>query len=488
VIALNSPPTSGSIGYKARMLRLRAPTLVALLALGACGFEAPQPARTPPPAPPQPPLSTLSATLTVPASEILILLNDRTKSQLAKVQDQAVGCLITKCNLNLVAVRTGQITGEATGSGMHLRLPFDLKAKLDLKTKLLKTGGGARAQGLADTTTQLALKPDWRVESHTDGQVHLSDAQLDLGPVRMRVTQLWNRNEDHLSKPIFQAIDKRVAAAFKVKPAAEKLWRKVLQPIKVGKDPQSWLVLSPERLRLTPIHTVNNAVVVAMAADVRAHVVLGEKPASPQTPPPLPKPQPLQSASNGFAVSVPVALSYGDAVKLAVLHMKKHPLRAAGASVQIEKLRILPSGQDVVVAAHFCVGQKWDFTGLLDSCGDGYLRGVPKFDAATGKLHIDNVHYDIGTENLMLHVMKFLAGDELGKALQQTLVFDESKEIAKLENNIRAALAKPQGKGVAVTGQIKSFGTPSVRWTKDGFVALLTATGTVSASLSMKGK
>jgi hypothetical protein len=273
-----------------------------------------------------------------------------------------------------------------------------------------------------------------------------------------------------------------------VRPAADKLWRKVLQPLKVGKDPQSWLVLAPQQLRITPIHTVNNALVVAMAADVRARVVLGDKPPVPQNPPPLPKPQPLQSASNGFTLAVPVTLSYGDAVKLAMAQMKKHPLKAAGAKVEIDKLHILPSGQDVVVAAHFCVGQKWDFTGLLSSCGDGYLRGVPKFDAATGKLRIDNVHYDIGTENLMLRIMKFLAGDELAKALQEHLVFDESKEIAKLENNIRDTLAKPQGKGVLLAGQIKSFGEPTLHWTKDGFIALLTATGTVSASISMKGK
>lgn len=470
------------------MTRLAAPALVSLLALGACGFEAPQPARTAPPPAPQPPVSTISATLTVPASDILNLLNNKTKNQLAKIQGQQIGCLITKCDLNLVAVRTGLITGEATGSGMHLKLPFDLKAKMDVKAKLLKTGGSARAQGLSETVTQLTLKPDWRVESHTDGVVHLSDATIDLGLVRMRVTQLLNRNESHLKKPIFDAIDKRVASSFKVKAAADKLWKKILQPIKVGKDPQSWLVLAPEKLRLTPIHTVNNALVIAMAADVRARIVVGDKPPVPQNIPRLPPPQPLQSASNTFAVSVPVTLTYGNAVKLAMAHMKKHPLKAGGAKVEIDKLRILPSGQDVIVAAHFCVGQKWDFTGLLSSCGDGYLRGVPKFDVATGKLHIDNVHYDVGTENLMLRLMKYLAGDALGKALQEHLVFDESKDIAKLKSDIRDALAKPQGKGVVLTGQITSFTTPGLRWTNDGLIALLTASGTVSARLSMKGK
>jgi hypothetical protein len=87
----------------------------------------------------------------------------------------------------------------------------------------------------------------------------------------------------------------------------------------------------------------------------------------------------------------------------------------------------------------------------------------------------------------MLHLMRALAGNELGKALEQNLVFDESKQIAKLKSDIVAALAKPQGRGIALTGKIESFGEPKVSWTKDGFLALLTAKGTLAANLNMKG-
>jgi len=469
------------------MTRTCALTLVCLLALGACGFQAPEPKRTPPPAPPTPPLSTVSATLRIPAAEILTLLNEKTKSQLARIDDSPVNCFITKCQLNLIASRTGEITGEAVGSGMHLKLPFALKAQLDLKSKFLKTGGQARADGLADATVQLTLKPDWRVESQTQGDVHLSNAKLDLGPLKMSVTELWNHNQDHLSQPIFKALDKRVVGAIRVRSQAERLWRKVQQPIKIGKDPESWLLLSPQRLRVTPIRTEGNALVLAFAADVRAHVMVGQRPPDPKTIPKLPPAGPLDAGTNSFAVSMPLLLPYGEAARLATARLKKHPLRAGGSEIEIEKLQILPSGQDVVVAARFCVEQSWDFTHLLDACGEGFLRGVPKFDVKTSQLRIDNVHYDIRTRDLLLTILHAIAGDEFGKALQAHLVFDEGREIRKLEDNIRAALAKPQGRGVEITGRIDSFGGPTLGWTKDGFIALFTAKGTVSANLDVKG-
>lgn len=469
------------------MNRALLPALVSLLALGACGFQAPAPQRTPPPAPPTPPLSTVSATLKIPAAEILTMLNEKTKSQLARIDDSSVGCFITKCQLNLMASRTGEITGEAIGSGMHLRLPFALKAQLDLKSKFLKTGGQARADGLADATVQLSLKPDWHIESNTKGDVHLSNAKLDLGPIKMSVTDVWNHNQDHLSQPIFKAIDKRVVGAIRIRSQAERLWRKVQQPIKIGKDPESWLLLSPQRLRVTPIRTENNALVIAFAADVHAHVMVGSRPPDPPTVPKMPPAGTLDAGSNNFAVSIPLVLPYGEAARLAMVRLKKHPLRAGGSEVQIEKLQILPSGQDVVVAARFCVEQSWDFTHLLDACGEGYLRGVPKFDAKTSTLRIENVHYDIRTRDLLLTILHAIAGDEFGKALEEHLVFDEGREIRKLEDSIRSALAKPQGRGVEITGRIASFGAPTLGWTKDGFIALFTANGTVSANLDIKG-
>lgn len=468
------------------MKNLHRLALVAPLMTGLCAFQAPAPQRTPPPAPPPVPISTVSATLRVSGADIVAMLNDRTRAQLARVEGQEVNCLIQKCQLDLTATRTGDITGFATGSGMQLKLPFALHAHLDFDSKYVKTGGDAVAQGEAVTRTQLALQPNWRVESHTEGDVRLSNAKLKLGPLKMSVAKLWNANGDKLSKPIFKALDKRIASAFKVHGPVERFWRKLLQPIRIGKDPDSWLLLSPEHLRITPLTTENESLAIALAADVRARVIVGTPPAPPTAPVRLPPPEPLHTRSNMFRAAVPVSLSYGNAVRIAMDKLKKKPLHVGKTQVRIDKLQILPSAQDLVVAARFCIVQGWDFTHLLDSCGEVYLRGAPQFDAKTNIIRIANLHYDIATENLILKVMHALAGDQLGKALEQHLVFDESREVAKLKNEITGALAKPQGRGIAITGKIDSFGDPKLSWNNGGFLALVTATGTVSAGLSMK--
>ena len=123
---------------------------------------------------------------------------------------------------------------------------------------------------------------------------------------------------------------------------------------------------------------------------------------------------------------------------------------------------------------------------VLDSCGEAYLRGAPQFDAHTNTIRITNVHYDIATEGMILSVMRFIIGDQLEKFLQTKLVFDVGHDIGRLDAELKTALARPQGRGVIVSGTVQSFGQPTLTWTKDGFLATFPASGTIRADLELK--
>jgi Domain of unknown function (DUF4403) len=465
----------------------RGTTLVLVLTLAACGFKAPEPSRTPPPQAPATPTSTLAATLVIPAATIVQELNDKTKDEIARIDDQEVNCAIAKCRLSLVATKTGLISGSADGGKLSLALPLAVTADVALKALFVKTKAHGVVTGAVQTTTAFRLGPDWRLETNTTGRADLSQADLKLGPLKMSVADLWNHNEQHITQPLFKMLDKRVSSAIKIKPQAERLWAKAFHPIKVGKSPQAWLVLNPRRILIAQPTTQNNAFTVSLGVEVQAQVVVSDRPPEePLTTPPLPAPAALIAPSNRFSFVVPALLPYDEAASLALARLDKKPLHMGGAVVRFEKLEILPSGQDVVVAMRFCVAQSWDPFGWFDACGDGYLRGVPVFDAASGMIRIANVHYDIATQSLMLNLLKTIESDELDKLVQNNLVFSVSKDLAKLDTELKTALAKPQKRGVSITGDITSFGTPTLIWTKDGFLATFPAQGTISADLNLK--
>src|SRR5579862_4933926 len=94
------------------------------LLLSCCGFQAPAPARTPAPPPPAIPTSTLSATLTVPASQLARLLGNMTEYQIADLKNQPIKCGPLRCRLDLHANRTGPLSVTVDNDALGIRIPF----------------------------------------------------------------------------------------------------------------------------------------------------------------------------------------------------------------------------------------------------------------------------------------------------------------------------------------------------------------------------
>lgn len=446
------------------------------LLLSGCGFEAPSPLRTPPPAPPPAPLSSVGARLTVPVSDLAAAIDRRTVPHIVSIRDREVKCGIGRCRLTLDAVRTGPVEVTAHGNGLHVFLPFRTSAEMAMPGMLSLLRAEADAKGSLDADLSMALEPDWHMRPHTAGSVWLERSHFKLGPLKTNLADVWNANEELLSNPLFAMVDRQTQEMLPVRRQVERLWSRALQPIRIGKNPAMWLVLHPERLRADGPHVAGNDVAMDFGVDVRASVVVQDAPPV-SAALPLPPPAPMADAPGRFSFAVPVLLPYRRASELALQELKKHPPKVGGGAVRIDRLDILPSGQDVVISVAFCVDQGWDFTGLFSACGSGYLRGTPRFDADTNTIRVTGVHYDLQTENLILKVARSLAGPEMGKGIEDKLKFDLSVQIDKLQALVAAALAKEQGKDIAISGQVERFGKPSLTWTAEGFLATFTAEG-----------
>lgn len=446
--------------------------------LAGCGFRATEPKISPPPPTPPPPLSTVTATLSIPAADIARLLNDKTTSKIAELHDQPVKCGIGRCRLTLAAVRTDKIAVTANRKGLALNLPFAVDAVLSLPGFLSFVRAKANARGEAIATTTANVGPNWQILPHTSGMVVLENSHLRIGPLVTNLADIWNANDELLSQPLFKLLDKTIAAGLREKPKVEKFWARAFAPIKVGKKPVAWLVLQPERLRVGKPIFADNALSLTVGLDVRARVLIQDEPPS-TTPTPLPRPAPMSGASSRFQFAVPLLFPYERASQLAMESLRKKPPRLGGGILRFEKLQIVPSATDVVLFAQFCLDRDWDIFHWFSACGSGYLRGSPTFDDVSKTIRVVNVHYDLATENMLLGALRVLAGPALARDLESRLRFNVAKELDRLETQIAAAIAKPQGRDITISGAVQDFGPVALRWTKDGFLAQFSAQGRV---------
>lgn len=458
----------------------------ALLISAACSsgnFEAPPPKDiTPPPPTPSAPVSTVSVSLTVPVAQVAKLVNEKTPPKVADVRNQPIKCAIGKCQLTLDASRTGPIGVAVRDNALKIDVPFAANAYFVLPGLLSAVKTEAHVRGKAALSALPSLGANWQVQPHLDGKMELQNSRIHVGPLDTDLASIWNANADLLSHPLFRLIDKTISDGLREGPQVAKIWNAAFKPIKVSNAPAAWISLQPERIRIGQLSAANDALSIALALDVRAQLSVQDAAPAVQVKP-LPAPAPMNGTANRFRVSAPVVLSYDAAAKIALDNMTKNPPHSGNYTIKVSKLTILPSGQDVVVQSTFCVAR--DGADALAACGTGYLRGVPRFDAASNSLKIDNLHYDLQTANWMMHVAATLADPVMERELAKGFSFDLSKELTKIQKQITEALAKPQGKEIVISGKVDGFGTPALTWTKDGFLALMPAEGSLKTEVHL---
>lgn len=462
-------------------------SVLMILAAG-CSSEselvAPPPNLTAPPPTPAPPLSNITVSLAVPAADVAKIVNEKTTGHVADVRDMPVKCAVGTCKLTLDANRTGPITVEARDNALKIDVPFAANAYFALPGLLSGVKTEAHVRGRAAIATNPSLGPNWQVLPHVEGKMEMQNSQIHVGPINTDLAAIWNGNSELLSRPLFRMIDKTIADGLHQGPQVTKIWNAAAAPIKINAAPAAWLVLQPERIRVGQMATWNNTLYINLGLDVRAQLAVQD--AAPAVQPrPLPAPAPMNAAAGRFKVAVPVVLSFPVAARMALDNLTKNPPRVGSHTLKVTKLTIIPSGQDVVVQATFCVEHNWDAADALKGCGTGYLRGVPTYDATTQKIKIDDLHYDMQTEDFMMRVMNALAGPALGRELAKGFAFGIDKDIARIRQQLAAALAKPQGNQIQVSGKVEDFGQPTLTWTRDGFVATMPAEGSLKADLHL---
>ncbi|MDD2855669.1 MAG: DUF4403 family protein, partial [Desulfuromonadaceae bacterium] len=237
------------------------------------------------------------------------------------------------------------------------------------------------------------VTPDWRfqLELYYQGVSDLLAEEVGVGPIKFKPRKIVESISQPVQKLVSNLIAQKINELVPLKTQITKIWTTAQQPLLLDANYNVWLQLTPYELMLFPLYTENNRVKLSVGIDTYAEMVVGPEPAKPQIEP-LPRLKIVNKFDKRFRIALNTNLFYTDLRAIALPLLLNKKFDSDGKSITIKNFDLYGNGEKIVVKLE-TVG---DFKGIF------YLTGTPKFNAETNIFSIEDVDFDLQTEDILI--------------------------------------------------------------------------------------
>jgi hypothetical protein len=467
-----------------RSKRARAAALVGLVAValvmvsrrGAGVLDPPPPAPRSDVLPSEAPSSTLSLPLALPLSVLVELLEEAvptthgTQDSLLALPDRGrTAVTIALEREPFRASLVDDVARVATTLRYALRLSYDLPALPD-------PGGscgfdGDRRPGLAvEIRSPVSLARDWTLR--TRAQVvdvrPASDSAVDRCEVTVLGLDLTDRVvegargflEDHLDD-----IDRR-AARVDTRSHFERWWDILQEPIELSDS--LWLAMGPQTIMRGPVSGTGDSVRVALALRASPRILLGPRPT------PLPSTLPeLDSGSIEPRLDLRVdgRADYHVGSQFLMDRLVGRELEFGGSTLRLHSVRVYGVGGGTLALE---VGVSGDLRGRL------YLTGTPTIDAATSRISVPDLDFDVATEEAVFGIVPALVALSLRDYLREQASWPVDPAVQWLADWLGRGLNRDLSRDLRVVGAVDTVQIVGVYALRDVLLVRMAAQGSAS--------
>lgn len=164
-------------------------------------------------------------------------------------------------------------------------------------------------RAMIEVDTQWLLRPDWRLELRDPIATATALNSCQITFLGIDITENVTQGMQGQVKAAVAQLDDLMRKTDLLRQRAQEAWTMASQPFELRKD--AWLVLRPEKLRMGPIRTEGQTLLVTPELQARPLIVVGPKPTT--EPRPLPDLDVADQILPGFHVRAEAELDYASA-------------------------------------------------------------------------------------------------------------------------------------------------------------------------------
>jgi hypothetical protein len=377
-----------------------------------------------------------------------------------------------------VATRNA-FTMFAHGPNVHLRTTLSYQARGFYKPVIGPTIGAgcgdAKSQPkiVIDLVTPLTLSPAWHLQSAAR-LAHLGPAS-DSSSDRCQVSILSFDVTDKVVEAAREALTSHMAeidrkiSDIDLTDRAKGWWELLNRPIGITND--VWLVLQPQRIRLSKVTGEGHTLTVRAGLDAYPAVVTGPEPHPPLTPlPPLAK----DTVTNKFEISLEGDVDYLTASHAITEAIGGKPMKLGSRSVTVKSVIASPDAAGRLALA---VG----FTG--DASGTIRLVGTPRYERHLGKIDVPDLDYDLKTDNDLINAFAWLRSNALLSVFRSKAQIPVAPVLERAKGMLLSGLNRTIGDVMTLSASVDSVSVRGLYVTPAGLTVRAGASGEARVSI-----
>ncbi|SEI57824.1 protein of unknown function [Dyadobacter koreensis] len=323
--------------------------------------------------------------------------------------------------------------------------------------------------------SKIGISPNWKLhtETYVDSYDWISEPNVKVAGIRIPIKGMVSRLLNHNFEKITQAIDNQVAGGIEVKKYVEAAWNLARQPILLSKEFDTWLVVTPNAIIMTPLLVTNNILrssigIKGFTQTITSAVKPAVKPA-----PKLPDLTITDKVTSDFRIGLISLISYEDAARMATARLagQKYSFLGGKYNVEVSSIEMYGQNERLIIKA----GLQGSISGSI------YLKGIPYYDPKTQQLSLKDLDYDLDTRNTIVKTAGWLLQGKFSKMMEKEMVFPVGSQMNEAKKSVQQILANYKvTDGVQIKGTLLEITPDKVYLTPKHIYSVVFAQGNIN--------
>lgn len=413
-------------------------------------------------------ISLLNIPIRVGLEELEKMLNKQFEGMVYEDDDMDDGD-----DMMVKAEKQGDINLSIDSNFVQYKVPLKIWVKYDAGFTTLQ-GEGSIA---VEMKTLFDIAQDWNLSTETEivGHEWLEQPKLKMGVVSLPVGTVANILLRNFKSTITETIDEQIKENFQMSNLIKEAWENAFQPVLVAPDYNTWLMINPEAIGMTPIKAQDGTISTTISIQSRPRLKIGEKPSVNKASTVLPPFQYVRETKEDFEIQIGAEISYKEAERLVKENMVGERFDYGKRHIVVEDIELYGQGNKLVVNTKL--------SGTYE--GSIYMTGKPEYNPRNNTIDIKKLKYTVDSRNFLLRSAAWLLKGKFKNSLEENLNFYLDYNLSEIKEQIREQLkGYSVADNVVLKGDLRELNLSNAYLSPDAIQVSLQLDGQVEIQMS----